>query len=86
MYVIRAFGRSILAFLKDECFYFGASISFFSIMSLVPLSLLIITLFGYLIGENQELYRFTLSGLVNLFPAGTEGITSELKKIITIKE
>ncbi len=85
MYVIRAFGRSILAFLKDECFYLAASISFFSIMSLVPLSLLIITLFGYLIGENQELYQFTLSGLVNLFPAVTKGITSELKKIITYK-
>lgn len=85
MYLLKALGRSILAFLKDECFYLAASISFFSIMSLVPLSLLVITLFGYLIGENQDIYQFTLSGLVNLFPSVTEGITAELRNIITYK-
>ncbi len=75
----------MLEFLKDECVYLAASISFFAILSLVPLSLLIITLFGYLMGENEALYQFILSGLVNLFPAVTKGITSELKNIITFK-
>lgn len=85
MYLIKALGRGVLVFFKDECFYLAASISYFSIMSLVPLSLLIITLFGYLIGENQDVYQFILSGLVNLFPAVTNGITTELKNVITYK-
>ncbi len=85
MYLIRALGRSILAFVKDECLYLAASISYFSIVALIPLSLLIITLFGYLMGENQEIYQFTLSGLINLFPEVTEGITAELRKVITYK-
>lgn len=85
MYLIRALGRSVLAFVKDECLYLAASISYFSIVALIPLSLLVITLFGYLIGENQEIYQFTLSGLINLFPSVTEGITAELRKIITYK-
>jgi membrane protein len=75
----------MLAFIKDECYYPAASISYFSIVALVPLSLLIITFFGYLIGENQEIYRFILSGLTNLFPAATEGITAELRKVITYR-
>jgi membrane protein len=54
-------------------------------MSLVPLSLLIITMFGYLMGENQDIYQFTLSRLVDLFPTVTKGITVELKNIITYK-
>jgi membrane protein len=85
MYLIKALGKSLVAFLKDDCYYLAASISYFSIVSLVPLSLLVITLFGYLIGENQELYKFTLSGLINLFPAVTAGITKELRNIITYR-
>ena len=76
----------MLEFLKDECVYLAASISFFAILSLVPLGLLIIALLGYLMGENEALYQFILSGLVNLFPTVTKGITSELKNIITFKE
>jgi membrane protein len=85
MYAIKALGKSIVEFLKDECFYLAASISYFSIVALVPLSLLIITLFGYLIGENQQIYKYILSGLISLFPTVTEGITTELRKIITYK-
>ncbi len=85
MHLLKIIGKSLLEFLRDECVYLAASISFFAILSIVPLSLLIITLFGYLMGENEALYNFILSGLVNLFPAVTKGITSELKNIITFK-
>jgi membrane protein len=85
MYVIRAFGRSLRAFMKDEGFHLSASISYFLIVSLVPLSLLIVTLFGYLMGENPDLYQFALSRLISFFPSVTEGITAELKNLITFK-
>ncbi len=85
MYLIKSFGKSIPAFFKDECFYLAASISYFLIVSLVPLSLLIVTLFGYLLGGSQEIYQYTLSRLVNFFPTVTVGITAELRKIITYK-
>ncbi len=85
MYLIKSFGRSIPAFIKDECFYLSASISYFLIVSLVPLSLLIVTLFGYVLGESQDIYQFALSRLISFFPTVTGGITAELKKIITYK-
>lgn len=85
MIIIRSFVRSLRAFVQDDGFYLSASISYFLIVSLVPLSLLIVTLFGYLLGESQELYQFALSRLVNFFPSVTKGITAELKNLIIFK-
>lgn len=85
MKFLRAVGRSIPDFVRDECFYLAASISYFLIVSLVPLSLLIISLFGFMLGQNQELYEFVLSRLVSFFPSVTSGITNELGNIITYK-
>jgi membrane protein len=85
MYILRSLGRSISSFFRDECFYLAAMLSYFLIVSLVPLSLLIVTLFGYILGENQELYQFALTRLINAFPSVTNGITSELRNIITYK-
>lgn len=85
MRAIRALGRSVVTFVRNECFYLAASISFYLILSIVPLSLLILTLFGYLVGENQELYRFLLSGILILFPSVVKGITEELRSVITYR-
>jgi len=85
MYILRSFGRSIASFFRDECFYLAAILSYFLIVSLVPLSLLIVTLFGYILGENQAIYQFALTRLMNAFPTVTNGITVELRKIITYK-
>ncbi len=85
MNIFRIFGNSLASFFKDECFYLSASIAYFLIVSLVPLSLLLIALFGYLLGGNQELYNFLLSKLIDFFPAVTAGITNELRNVITYK-
>lgn len=85
MNLIRTFGNSVTSFFRDECLYQAASIAYFLIVSLVPLSLLIVALFGYMLGGNQELYNFLLSKLVDFFPAVTSGITNELRNLITYK-
>ncbi len=85
MYIVKNFGNSLTSFFRDECFYLAASIAYFLIVSLVPLSLLIIALFGYLLGVNQELYQFLLSRLISFFPTVTSGITNELRNLITYR-
>ncbi len=85
MYLLKIIGKSIAGFLKDDCFYLAAATSYFLIVALVPLSLLIVSLFGYFLGQNQDIYQYTLSRLVSLFPSVTSGITNELKNIITYK-
>jgi len=85
MRLFKLLGKSITGFFKDGCFYLAAILSYFLIVSLVPFSLLVVTIFGYIIGENTALYQFALSRLVSAFPSVTEGITAELKNIITYK-
>jgi YihY family inner membrane protein len=51
----------------------------------VPLGLLVVALFGHMLGANQELYDFLLSKLINFFPSVTSGITNELRNVITYK-
>jgi membrane protein len=85
MNFLKVFGKSVTAFFRDECFYLAASIAYFLILSLIPLSLLIISLYGHIMGENEEIYRYSLSRLINFFPTVTSGITNELKYIITYR-
>ncbi len=85
MYIFKTFGNSLKAFFSDECFYLAASVAYFLIVALVPLSLLIVAFFGYILGGNQDLYHYLLSKLVNFFPSVTSGITNELTKLITYK-
>ncbi|MBI5055471.1 MAG: YihY/virulence factor BrkB family protein [Nitrospirae bacterium] len=85
MFLIRVFGKSVTAFFRDECFYLAASIAYFLIMSLVPLSLLIIALYGHIMGVNEDVYRFSLSRLISFFPSVTSGITNELRNVITFR-
>jgi membrane protein len=85
MYLVKTIGSSITSFFRDECFYLAGSIAYFLIVSLVPLSLLVVALFGYMLGGDRELYNFLLSKLIDFFPAVTAGITNELRNVITYK-
>ena len=86
MYFIRTLGNSVAAFFRNEAFYLAASIAYFLIVSLVPLGLLLVALFGYVLGGNEELYNFLLSKLIDFFPAVTSEITGELKNLITFNK
>lgn len=85
MYIFKTLGNSFTSFFRDDCVYLAASISYFFIVSLVPLSLLVVALFGHMLGANQELYNFLLSKLIGFFPSVTSGITNELRNVITYK-
>jgi len=85
MYYLRVLGNSVTDFFRNESFYLAASIAYFLIVSLVPLGLLLVALFGYMLGGNQELYNFLLAKLVDFFPTVTSGITGELSNLITYK-
>ncbi len=85
MYYIKTLGNSVTSFFRDEGFHLAASIAYFLIVSLVPLGLLVVALFGYMLGGNEELYNFLLTKLIDFFPSVTSGITNELRHVITYK-
>lgn len=72
-------------FFRDGGLMLAGSLSYFSMMAIVPFCLFLVTIFGYFLGEQQEFYRFFSSKLMNYFPTVTGEITEELERIITYK-
>ena len=77
--------RSFIDFLKDGGIMLAGSISYFTMMALVPFSLFLITIFGYLLGHYHGFYQFFFNKLINFFPDITSEITKQLEKLITFK-
>lgn len=82
---IKIIMRSFIDFLRDGGLMLAGSISFFTMMAIVPFCLFLVTIIGYFLGENKEFYQFFSSKLVSFFPSITSQITTELKNLITYK-
>jgi membrane protein len=77
--------RSIVDFFKDGGIMLAASISYFTMMAMVPFFLFLITTFGYFLGSYYGFYQFFANKLISYFPTITSGITKELEKLIQFK-
>jgi membrane protein len=82
---LKIIGRSFVDFFKDGGVMLAGSLSYFTMMALVPFCLFLITLLGYLLGHYHGLYQFFFKKLISFFPDITFGITKELEKLITFK-
>jgi len=85
MRLLRVLFNSIYDFFKDGGVMLAASLSYFSMLAIVPFCLIIITILGYILGEHQAFFNFFLEKLTGFFPEITKDITEELRKIITFK-
>ncbi|MGD0885424.1 MAG: YihY/virulence factor BrkB family protein [Thermodesulfovibrionales bacterium] len=75
--------KSFLDFFRDGGLMLAGSMSFFTMMAMVPFCLFLVTIFGQFLGHNREFYQFFVSRIVSFFPKITSQITEEIKKIIT---
>lgn len=82
---IRVVLRSFIDFLRDGGLMLAGSLSYFSMMAIVPFCLLLVAIFGYFLGEERGFYEFFQSRLVSYFPTVTSEITEELRRLITFK-
>lgn len=78
--------KSLIDFFRDNGPIFAGSITCFMIMTIVPFYLLLVSIFGYFLGEHKEFYDFLAARLISFFPKATYEITEELKKIVSYKE
>jgi membrane protein len=72
-------------FFRDDGPVLAGSITYFFLMTLVPFCLLLVSIFGYIIGEDIEFYNFLSARLMSFFPKAASDIAEELAKIITYK-
>jgi membrane protein len=85
MRYIRAIFRSFVDFFRDGGLMLAGSISYFTMMAIVPFCLLLVTILGYFLGGNEELLKFFSSKLISFFPKITHDITNEIRKIISYR-
>lgn len=83
---LRLLWKSMLDFFRHNGPMLAGAIACFSLMALVPFFLLLVSLFGYILGEHQEFYNFLALRLAAFFPDATSEITEELEKIITYRK
>jgi len=82
---LRLAGKSCIDFFRDDGLTLAASISYFSMMALVPFCLLLITLFGHLLGNYPDFYSFFLNRLASLFPSAADDISKDVIGLLSHK-
>ena len=79
MKFLKDLGKS---FLEHDCFNLAANISFFAILSLIPLLMITMSVAGYVLGSSQDLFNQIISAVTSVLPTGQEELTSSLNKIV----
>jgi len=83
---VRVVWKSLVDFFRDNGLMLAGSMSYFSVMAIVPFCLFLITLLGYFLGEYPEFYRFFVNKLGYLFPSGTSETTRGILGLIKHRE
>lgn len=82
---IRLLWRSILDFFKDGGLMLAGSLSYFSIMAVIPFCLFLISIFVYFLGDYDAFFRFFAAKLISFFPKAAQNIAKELRDAISYK-
>ncbi len=81
----RAFIVSFKDFYNDEGVFLSSSLAFFSILSIIPLSMFIVNVLVNIMQE-ERVVRFVYSKLIAFFPAIELQMIKELRNILASKE
>lgn len=81
----RLIGKSVLSFFRDDGLFLAASLSYFTMMALVPFCLFLVALFGQVLGNYPDFYSFLYGRLSSLFPSATERIAKDIVTLISHK-
>ena len=73
--------RAMIDFWRDDCFTHAAAISYFALMSLFPLLIIIISVLISLLGTAEEVNRHLVPFFKTFFPQLDPSMIKELKRI-----
>jgi len=76
---LREAGRQ---FYRDGCPTLAAAISFFALLSLIPVLFLVIAVAGYVIGSSHDTYRAVLDWVREFIPHLSDDFTRNLESVV----
>jgi len=77
--VLREAGQQ---FYRDGCPTLAAAISFYALLSLIPVCFLVIAFAGYVIGSSQETYKAVLDWVREFIPHLSDDFTHNLESVV----
>ncbi|HET7745615.1 MAG TPA: YihY/virulence factor BrkB family protein [Gaiellaceae bacterium] len=78
--VVRAMPRAVEDLFKDRCPQYAAAISYHVLFSIVPLTILLVSVFG-LVLQDDALRKHVDDELIKLLPFSSEGIRKSVEQI-----
>lgn len=85
MKTVRVIVKSLIDFWWDDCFTHAASISFFALMSLFPLLIIIISALFSIFGTNEDVSRNIVPFFKTFFPHIDQSIINEIRRLSGVK-
>ncbi|HET6370349.1 MAG TPA: YihY/virulence factor BrkB family protein [Nitrospiria bacterium] len=76
------FKRAIVSFYKDGCATMAAALSYFSLLSLFPLLIVLVAILGKILGGSRAAYDRTLSLIQEVVPKFDQQLIEELNRLI----
>lgn len=73
--------RIIKNFFHDDCFEYAANISFYSLLALIPIAIIMISIAGFFLGASQEAFSRIVQLATDVIPVGKEVFIANLQSI-----
>ncbi|MBI5695323.1 MAG: YihY/virulence factor BrkB family protein [Nitrospirae bacterium] len=80
------FIRAVGKFFGDGGPYMAAAISYYALMSLIPLLFIIINIFAYFLGNSPDLHRTVMEYVRTLYPMAGDTLSREITRVIDHSE
>jgi len=74
-------GRIVKNYFHDDCFEYAANISFYSLLSLIPLGIIMISIAGFFLGASNEAFARIVQLATDVIPVGKELFIANLQSI-----
>jgi membrane protein len=75
-------GRIVKNFFMDDCFNYAANISFYALLAVVPIGMLMVSIAGYFLGTSQEAFQRIVQVATDVLPVGKEIFIANLQSIL----
>ncbi len=82
---MRLIGRILKAFIKDDCFSLSANISFCALLAVIPLMMIVMSITGYFLGSQVEIFNQVVDAIVSVLPIGREYFVKNLTSLLEQK-
>jgi len=75
--VVQLFIQTAIKWQKDECLEMGAALAYYALFSLFPICLVVLSILGFLLGPNTDIYTQLLTVAKNILPTEPYNIVKE---------